>query len=159
MSKASRLKQVRNDRSILLGCLAVSALLIGTVGVRFINEGNRQAKLAQRAAERKQTEIAKRQDRDRAWIAWRDYAEPLCQDQTAAIKEGLDVTRWRRHGIPGKPLVQEGLIICDRIRVGIVQRKQNRLVLSYVVPKAGFTYPLPTSDPPPPEFASAQSHQ
>jgi hypothetical protein len=166
MSSPSRVKRIRSDRGILLGCLTISALLLGTVGIQHITEDNRQAEIAKqqaetakREAEQKQSELAKRKERDRAWIAWRDYAEPLCTDSLPAIKEGLNLTRVRRNGVPGKLFVQEGLIVCDRIRVGIVQRKQNRLVLSYVVPKAGFTYPLPTAEPPPPEFAPAQPNQ
>lgn len=159
MAKTSRLKRVRADYSAMLGCIGFSLVILGTVGFRHLQTTNQQAEMDRQAAAAKQAEDARRKERDRGWIAWRDYAEPLCNDTLPVIKEGLDVTGSRRAWMPGKPLAQEGLIVCDRLRVGIIQRSQNRLRITYVVPKRGFTYPLPTSDPPPPEFAPSQPNQ
>jgi hypothetical protein len=135
---------------------------VPVAGDESVNAGNQKVEATRLAEEqKKQAEEQKKQaevtrkTREKAWIAWRDYVEPRCNDSVPMLREGMNVTRFKRHKT-NQP-VFEGLVVCDRDRVGIVKREPNRMIVTYLVPRFGSSYPLPTSEPPPPEFAPYQS--
>lgn len=160
MSKASRLKQLRDDIGTIGGCLAVSVLVLGSIAFQTLQAQSaqqvQQEKAQQQQAQREKVERDRKAQIEanaKAWISWRDYIEPQCTVDIPRLQRNASYRNLRIDGKAGK--VYEGLVLCDRNAVGILQGAMLRA--TYVVPRNGSPFPMP-SEAPPPEFApSSQS--
>ncbi|GAQ00161.1 hypothetical protein [Leptolyngbya sp. NIES-2104] len=161
MTPKSRLAQLRSDVTVIFGCIAVSAVVAGSLAVQAISAQNeaqakqhqdQQAKVeqAQRDAATKAQIIAN----SKAWEQWRDYIEPQCENTVSRLERNRSYRNFKIYGNPNRP-VYDGLVICDRNFVSIL--KGAMLRPAYVVPRSGSPYPMP-SDNPPPEFAPYRNH-
>ena len=151
----SRLARLRSDATVILGCVAVSTLIAGSLAMQAISASG-EAEIKQQQEQQRQIEGSRREAAAKAqiranikgWEAWRDYIEPQCENIVSRLERDKSYRNY--HIYNSRTPVYDGLVICDRNSVGIL--KGAMLRPAYLVPRVGSPYPMP-SDPPPPEFA------
>jgi type II secretory pathway pseudopilin PulG len=157
MPMPSRLAQLRNDSGLVLGCLVISAIILGSLVIQKMTAAStdRQAQQQQQAIAQQQqvAQLAGLADAQRrgvieanaqGWKAWQAHIEPKC----GAVVGKLENRSYIGSTIgPPKRLVYEGLIICDRTDVAIL--KGPELKPMWVVPRMSSKHPMPTTAPPP----------
>jgi type II secretory pathway pseudopilin PulG len=158
MPMPSRLAQLRNDSGVVLGCLGISALILGSLAIGKMTsaQSDKQAQqqqqiIAQQQAAAQLAGLAEAQRRAaieanaQGWKAWQTHISARC----STVVHQLDANRSYVGITIGKARrpVYQGLILCDRDRAGIL--KGDELRLAWLVPRTGSKMPLPTGDPPP----------
>jgi type II secretory pathway pseudopilin PulG len=164
MPMPSRLAQLRNDSGLVLGCLGISAVILGSLVIQKMTtaQSDKQAQQQQQviAQQQQAVQLAGLADAQRraaieanaqGWKAWQAHIEPKC----GAVISKLENRSYIGSTVgPPKRLVYEGLIICDRSHVAIL--KGPELKPMWIVPRMGSKHPMPTT-PPPPEFQPPSS--
>lgn len=161
----SRLAKLRNDTKVVWGCLAISLLILGTLATQKITAATadqqgkqQQSHLAQQQAAAQIAGLADAQKRAsieanaQGWRAWQAHIGHRCTAQITKLEDRSYVG----FTLNKKRLVYEGLLICDRDRIGIL--KGPELKPMWMVPRIGSKHPMPTT-PPPPEFQPVQINQ
>ncbi len=155
----SRLAQLRNDSGALLGCLGISALILGSLVIQKMTtaQSDKQAAQQQQAIAQQQqaAQLAGLADVQRralieanaqGWKAWQAHIEPKCSTTIGKLETrsyvGFTINKTRP--------VYEGLIICDRDYAAIL--KGPELKPMWVVPRVASKRPMPSGSPPP-EFS------
>jgi type II secretory pathway pseudopilin PulG len=156
MPMASRLAQLRNDSGVVLGCLGLSAIILGSLIIQKMSNAQsaKQAQQQQQAIAQQQhaAQLAGLADVQRraaieanaqGWKAWQTYIEPKCSTTISKLENrsyiGFTINQTR--------LVYDGLIICDRDYAGIL--KGPELKPMWIVPRVGSKRPMPGGSPPP----------
>lgn len=152
----SRLAQLRNDSGLVLGCLGISAIILGSLVIGKITtaQSAKQAQQQQQtiAQQQQAAQLAGLADVQRraaieanaqGWKAWQAHIDPKC---SASISK-LENRSYLGSTIDKKRPVYEGLIICDRANVAIL--KGPELKPMWMVPRTGSKHPMPTGSPPP----------
>jgi type II secretory pathway pseudopilin PulG len=155
----SRLAQLRNDSGVVLGCLGISAVILGSLAIGKMTMANtdRQAQQQQQtiAQQQQAAQLAGLADVQRravieanaqGWKAWQAHIEPKCSTTIGKLETrsyvGFTINKTRP--------VYEGLIICDRDYAAIL--KGPELKPMWIVPRAASKRPMPSGSPPP-EFS------
>jgi type II secretory pathway pseudopilin PulG len=159
MPMPSRLAQLRNDSGLVLGCLGISAVILGSLVIQKMTtaQSDKQAQQQQQviAQQQQAAQLAGLADAQRravieanaqGWKAWQAHIEPKCSTTISKLENRSYIGSTVG---PPKRLVYEGLIICDRANVAIL--KGPELKPMWIVPRIGSKHPMPTT-PPPPEF-------
>jgi type II secretory pathway pseudopilin PulG len=153
----SRLAQLRNDSGVVLGCLGLSAVILGSLVIQKMStaQSEKQAQQQQQAIDQQQAaaQLAGLADVQRraaieanaqGWKVWQAHIEAKCSTTIGKLENrsyvGFTIS-------PPKRLVYEGLIICDRSYVAIL--KGPELKPMWIVPRTGSKHPMPTGAPPP----------
>lgn len=154
----SKLAQLRSDTKLVMGCLALSAVVLGSLAAQRMSQAQgdkanqaRQQQLEQQASElalQQQTEAQRRaaiEANAQAWKAWQSHVSQRCNAvvhklNTDASYLGVTIGKERRPVYPG-------VILCDRDYAGILKGPELRL--HWVVPRVGSKMPMPTGEPPP----------
>jgi type II secretory pathway pseudopilin PulG len=155
----SRLAQLRNDSGLVLGCLGISAIILGSlaIGKMTTDSTDRQTQRQRQAIAQQQqaaqlTGLADVQRRAvieanaQGWKAWQAHIEPKC---STTINK-LETRSYVGYTISKTRPVYEGLIICDRDYAAIL--KGPELKPRWMVPRTGSKHPMPSGFPPP-EFS------
>jgi hypothetical protein len=155
---ASKLAQLRSDQKLVMGCLGLSAVVLGSLAVQRMGQAQgdkaaqaRQQHLQQQASEfalQQQSEAQRRQAIEanaNAWKAWQSHVSQRCSAVVHKLNAdqsylGVTIGKERRPLYPG-------VILCDRDYAGILKGPELRL--HWVVPRVGSKMPMPTGDPPP----------
>jgi hypothetical protein len=176
MPMSSRLAQLRDDIKVVWGCLALSGVVLGSLGVQKITHAQAeqqaqqqqqvQRQQAEQRQQQQQQQIQQEQERARlealaegqrriaieanaqGWRRWQAHIDPKCSVTIAKLDRNKS---YLGATIAKKRLVYDGLIVCDKDYVGIL--KGADLKPMWMVPRLGSRYPLP-SEAPPPEFRS-----
>jgi hypothetical protein len=155
----SRLAQLRNDSGVVLGCLGISAIILGSLVIQKMTtaQSDKQAQQQQQTIQQQQqaAQLAGLADVQRraaieanaqGWKAWQAHIEPKCSTTIGKLENrsyvGFTIGKTR--------LVYDGLIICDRDYAGIL--KGPELKPMWVVPRIRSKRPMPSGSPPP-EFS------
>jgi type II secretory pathway pseudopilin PulG len=156
MPMPSRLAQLRNDSGVVLGCLVISAIILGSLVIQKMTtaQSDKQAQQQQQAIAQQQqaAQLAGLADAQRraaieanaqGWRAWQAHIEPKCSTTIAKLENrsyvGFTINKTRP--------VYDGLIICDRDYTGIL--KGPELKPMWVVPRIRSKRPMPGGLPPP----------
>jgi hypothetical protein len=156
MPMPSRLAQLRNDSSVVLGCLVISAIILGSLVIQKMTtaQSDKQAQQQQQAIAQQQqaAQLAGLADAQRraaieanaqGWKAWQAYIEPKCSTTIGKLENrsyvGFTINQMRP--------VYDGLIICDRDYAGIL--KGPELKPMWIVPRIQAKRPMPSGSPPP----------
>jgi type II secretory pathway pseudopilin PulG len=155
----SRLAQLRNDSGLVLGCLGISAVILGSLAIGKMTTANtdRQAQQQQQtiAQQQQAAQLAGLADVQRraaieanaqGWKAWQAHIEPKCSTTIGK----LETRSYVGYTINKTRPVYEGLIICDRDYAAIL--KGPELKPWWIVPRVGSKRPMPSGFPPP-EFS------
>jgi type II secretory pathway pseudopilin PulG len=156
MPMPSRLAQLRNDSGVVIGCLGLSAIILGSLALGKISnaQADRQTRQQQQliAQQQQAAQLAGLADAQRrawveanaqAWKAWQAHIEPRC----GATITKLEARSYLGAMLDKKRLVYEGLIICDRSYVAILKGPELRPM--WMVPRRSSKHPMPTTAPPP----------
>jgi hypothetical protein len=152
----SRLAQLRNDSGVVLGCLGLSAVILGSLVIQKMTMAStdRQAQQQQQtiAQQQQAAQLAGLADVQRravieanaqGWKAWQAHIEPKCSTTIGKLENrsyvGFSINKMR--------LVYDGLIICDRDYAGILKGPELRPM--WVVPRVRSKRPMPSGSPPP----------
>jgi type II secretory pathway pseudopilin PulG len=152
----SRLAQLRNDSGVVLGCLGLSAVILGSLVIQKMTMAStdRQAQQQQQAIAQQQqaAQLAGLADVQRraaievnaqGWRAWQAHIEPKCSTTIGKLENrsyvGFSINKTR--------LVYDGLIICDRDYAGILKGPELRPM--WIVPRIRSKRPMPSGSPPP----------
>ncbi len=156
MPMPSRLAQLRNDSGVVLGCLVISAIILGSLVIQKMTtaQSDKQAQQQQQSIAQQQqaAQLAGLADAQRravieanaqGWKAWQAYIEPKCSTTIGKLENrsyvGFTINQTR--------LVYDGLIICDRDYAGIL--KGPELKPMWIVPRIQAKRPMPSGSPPP----------
>jgi type II secretory pathway pseudopilin PulG len=159
MPMASRLAQLRNDSGVVLGCLGLSAVILGSLVIQKITtaSADRQAQQQQQIIQQQQqaaqlaglADVQRRNTTEanaQGWKTWQAHIEPKCSTTIGKLENrsyvGFTINKTRP--------VYDGLIICDRDYAGIL--KGPELKPMWIVPRVGSKRPMPSGSPPP-EFS------
>jgi type II secretory pathway pseudopilin PulG len=156
MPMPSRLAQLRNDSGVVLRCLVISAIILGSLVIQKMTtaQSDKQAQQQQQAIVQQQqaAQLAGLADAQRraaieanaqGWKAWQAYIEPKCSTTIGKLENrsyvGFTINQTRP--------VYDGLIICDRDYAGIL--KGPELKPMWIVPRIQSKRPMPSGSPPP----------
>jgi hypothetical protein len=152
----SRLAQLRNDSGVVLGCLGISAVILGSLAIGKMTTAStdRQAQQQQQTIQQQQqaAQLAGLADVQRraaieanaqGWKAWQAHIDPKCSTTIGKLETrsyvGFTINKTRP--------VYDGLIICDRDYAGILKGPELRPM--WVVPRIRSKRPMPSGSPPP----------
>ncbi len=152
----SRLAQLRNDSGVVLGCLGISAVILGSLVIQKMTtaQSDKQAQQQQQTIQQQQqqAQLAGLADVQRraaieanaqGWKAWQSHIEPKCSTTIGR----LETRSYVGYTINKARPVYDGLIICDRDYAGIL--KGPELKPMWIVPRVASKRPMPSGSPPP----------